>query len=257
MVNVQTLVDPTVRYPQPIMTQMTTVMQPTVYSQLYSQPPQYFTLEPMTHEMAETTAETEEHVVGIENQSADSYDLSSLNVHDTQGNTEEYAASDMTEIEHPINRSVYQIPKSTLSKVLENHGRIKQKMNPDSPDVLKVVAKFCDAKTLGFMKTENAQFIIDSGYQVDTISVKKQKLSEKTLKESQFKCLFCPLIQNQEKLFPVKENLKRHYSKHLNYNRFRCSGVNGCDYASYRNDHVKDHIKKKHPGEKAVVKKVS
>ena len=95
------------------------------------------------------------------------------------------------------------------------------------------------------MKKSDAQLIVDSGFPVETISVKRQKLSEEALQSSPFECLFCPIIQNQRKIFPVKENLKRHYSKHLKFNRFRC-GLSGCDYASYRNDHVKDHIEKKH-----------
>ena len=111
--------------------------------------------------------------------------------------------------------------------------------------------KFCDAKTLGFMKKADAQLIVDSGFPVETISVKRARKDDELLKNPQFECLFCPIIQNQRKVFPVKENLKRHYSKHLKYNRFKC-GLKGCDYASYRNDHVKEHIEKKHGKKRGI-----
>ena len=38
-----------------------------------------------------------------------------------------------------------------------------------------MVQKFCDAKTLSFQTRKDAQMIIDSGYYVEPISMKKSK----------------------------------------------------------------------------------
>ena len=139
-------------------------------------------------------------------------------------------------------------------KFLENRQIIKhtQVQYPaDSKEILTKVQKFCEARSLGFMTDKDARQIVDSGYPIETISTKKTKCDD----SGPFECLFCPLVQNCRKYFGVKENLKRHYSKHLRFHRFAC-GAPHCSYASYRGDHVKDHIEKKHPNQGVLVRNV-
>ena len=57
------------------------------------------------------------------------------------------------------------------------NGKEKEPLpSPESQAVKDRVKKFCEAKTLGFANREDAQFIIQSGYKIEKITVKSNKV---------------------------------------------------------------------------------
>ena len=172
------------------------------------------------------------------------FDDCTENFHDNLGNTDQFFDNGETcDITHPVTKKIYRIQVSKVSSLLEQKGTLKTKVDPNSDEIKKLIEKFCDAKTINFCTQKDAENIIDSGYKVETIALKSNPKKQKT--KEQYECFFCPLIQNCRKFFPVKENLKRHNCKHLRYTRFNCE-EKGCEFASYRHDHLMEHLEKKH-----------
>ena len=91
------------------------------------------------------------------------------------------------DVKHPHNDRIYRIPKNVLAEFLRQNGTERKTFHPESPEVKERVKKFCEAKTLSFATPEDAEFIIESGYKIEKITVKSNKVSSTTFRKQ----LFC------------------------------------------------------------------
>ena len=120
------------------------------------------------------------------------------------------------------------------------------------------------------INSDDAKRLVKSGYTIKRVEKKTMKKTAKktthvkvacTDAPGDYKCLLCPLTQNEERSFSRKEDLKRHYHQHLSVSvifcgiliqsfqfvRFECN-FPGCSYKISRVDHMKTHMNNCHGG---------
>lgn len=168
-----------------------------------------------------------------------------------------------TTIKCPRTKTSFEVSNTDLAKFLREKGR-KQTEEPQLSDIeiKQLIRRFCIPREMNFVGLDDAKRLVKAcGDKASSFKIKRveKKTMKKTTKKTthvqavstdaseHYKCLLCPLTQNEERSFSRKEDLKRHYHQHLSFVRFECN-FPGCSYKISRVDHMKTHMNNCHGG---------
>jgi len=162
-----------------------------------------------------------------------------------------------TTIKCPRTKTSFEVSNTDLAKFLREKGR-KQTEEPklSEIEIKQLIRRFCIPREMNFVGLDDAKRLVKSGYTIKRVEKKTMKKTAKktthvkvacTDAPGDYKCLLCPLTQNEERSFSRKEDLKRHYHQHLSFVRFECN-FPGCSYKISRVDHMKTHMNNCHGG---------
>lgn len=145
----------------------------------------------------------------------------------------------------PLTQIVFEIGASQLSQMLQKNGKLKSKYNVNSNEIKQIKDKFCMAKTLPYVTQEDVQMLQNAGVQIVSVTNRDPQPSHTNSRNQEYKCIICEVIEPNAppKYLGNKENLKRHYHRHLNFTRFQCAI---CKQGFYRKDITRKHIEKEH-----------
>lgn len=162
-----------------------------------------------------------------------------------------------TTIKCPQTKTMFEVSNTDLAKFLREKGR-KHTEEPklSEIEIKQLVRRFCIPREMNFVGSDDAKRLVKSGYNIKRVEKKTMKKTSKKTSlalvqvgssdaSEPYKCLLCPLTQNEERSFSRKEDLKRHYHQHLSFVRFECN-FPGCTYKISRVDHMKTHMKNCH-----------
>jgi len=174
----------------------------------------------------------------------------------------------MIPITDPLNQTTYYIGENKLSELIRQHGSLignnsyyHQQTHQLSMCSLKqqkqtIIEKFCNAKTLANCTESDVRELINLKVNITPVTNRDvhglEKHQEVHHHHNQaapcnmpFKCVICAVIDPaaQPKYLGNKENLKRHYHRHLEYKRFQCQI---CQMGFFRKDNTRRHVAKEH-----------
>jgi len=163
-------------------------------------------------------------------------------------------------VEDPLTHTTYYISETKLSKLLQEHGSLISNNKNFFPgnsmaafgsikqQKHNIIEKFCNAKSLASCTENDVRELIRLKVNITPVTNRDAYGTENGIHRGQpscYKCVICAVIDPaaQPKFLGNKENLKRHYHRHLEYKRFHCTL---CNMGFFRKDNTRRHISKEH-----------
>jgi len=186
---------------------------------------------------------------------------------------DEQSGEKMIPITDPLNHTTYYIGELKLSELLRKHGSLVAHNNNHHHHHLHhyhpgqmaqlgslkqqkqtIIEKFCNAKTLASCTENDVRELQRLDVNITPVTNRDVHLGPSSpMNESNqlnacqmpFQCVICAVIDPvaAPKYLGNKENLKRHYHRHLEYKRFHCQL---CHMGFFRKDNTRRHIAKEH-----------